>query len=119
MLSPHRFQSRTLHLTGKEAVDGRTIAEAMSRCYQTAIEYRVVGEHDVRAVLERVNVPGWMSDDIINMEHCREAGLLTAITSTVKDTCGHPPRTLETFLTSYKSQLSPGFSLKQIINFFL
>ena len=119
MLSSQRFHSRHLHVTGKEAVSGATIAEAMTRCYQTAIQYHVVSETEVRAVLERSGVPGWMSDDIVAMEHIREAGLLTAITPTVKETCGHPPRTLETFLSSYKSQLSPGLSIKQILNFFL
>ena len=119
MLNPQRFQSRQLHLTGKEAVDGATIAEAMSLCYQTSIVYRVVSEAEVRAVLERVGVPGWMSDDILAMEHMREAALLHDITSVVKDTCGHPPRTLMTFLSHYKSQLSPGFSIKQVLNFFL
>lgn len=119
MLNPQRFQSRQLHMTGKEAVDGATIAEAMTRCYQTSIAFKVVSEQEVRAMLDRVGVPGWMSDDIIAMEHMREAGLLTAITSSVKDTCGHPPRTLETFISAYKSQLSPAFSVKQVLNFFL
>ena len=119
MLNPTRYQSRHLHLTGKEAVTGSAIAEAMSRCYQTSIAYSVVGEAEVRAMLERVGVPSFMADDVIALEHVRNTGQLAHITSTVKDVAGHPPRSLESFASAYKQQLSPGFSLKQVLNFFV
>jgi uncharacterized protein YbjT (DUF2867 family) len=120
LLNPQRFVSRSLVLTGKEAITGEAVALGMSRVFQTSIAYRAVSEAELRAVLSRQQIPGFMQDDLVAIERMmREGKLRDILTHTVKEVCGHPPRTLETFLATYKAQLSPAFSLKQLLHFFL
>jgi len=120
LLNPSRFLSRRLVLTGKEAVSGEMVAVGMSRIYQKSIAYKTVSESELRSVLTRRQIPGFMQDDLIGIELMIRDGLLKdQVTYTVKEVCGHPPRTMETFLASYRSQLCPSFSLKQMLHFFI
>ena len=120
LLNPQRFASRCLVLTGKEAITGEAVAVGMSRVFQTSIAYRAVSEAELRAVLSRQQIPASMQDDLVQIERMMGEGRLRElITQTVKEVCGHPPRTLETFLATYKQQLCPAFSLKQLLHFFL
>jgi NAD(P)H dehydrogenase (quinone) len=119
LLNPHRYTSRHLLLTGKEVVTGEQLALGMSRVYQTSISHKVVSEAEMRAVLTRRGVPPFMQDDLVAVERLANDRQLTLITPTVKEVAGHPPRTMETFLAAYKSQLMPSFSLSQLSHFFM
>ena len=118
LLNPHRYSSRRLMLTGKEAVSGEMMAEGMSRVYQTQVQHRVVDEQTMRALLTRRSLPPHMQDDIIDIERIVNEGHLTRTTSTVKEVAGHPPRTMETFLAHYRHQLMPTYNTSQLKHFF-
>ena len=119
LLNSARYHGRHLVLTGKEAVSGDALAVGMSRIYQTTVTHRVVDEPALRAVLTRRGIPAFMQDDLLGIERLVHEGLLTHTTNTVKEVAGHPPRTMETFLSHYRSQLLPTFSLSQLKHFFV
>ena len=119
LLNAHRYHSRHLLLTGKEVVTGEQMATGMSRVYQTPVAHKVVTEAEMRQILTRRGIPPFMQDDLIAVERLANERRLTQITQTVKEVAGHPPRTLETFLAAYRSQLMPSFSLPQLSHFFM
>lgn len=116
LLNPARFASSEFLLTGKELVTPQTLCTAMSRVFGRPIKARVVDPTTFTSVLTKRGIPEFMVQDILAIE--REKEKTNVNTDSVKKLTGHPPRTVESFVASYKATLCNGMWLKQVANFF-
>lgn len=88
-------------VTGPEALGFGDVAEQMTRVFGMPVSYYDAPREVAEQALLARGEPPWVIDHIFSMVALFHQGAGAAVTSTVADVCGRPPRTLETFLTDY------------------
>lgn len=110
ILNTERFSKKEFIISGKQAMTGKEVATAMTRVFGIDIEYRAVATTQLKQVMEKIHVPQPLQEEMLEIQKQVHSTAATAsepwntVNYTVKDITGHPPRTVTTQHTTYRTQ---------------
>ncbi|WP_431045355.1 NAD(P)H-binding protein [Streptomyces sp. P1-3] len=99
LTSPRDHTGRAYHLTGPEALDGRTVADLCSRALGHAVAFRSISDDDYRARCRQAGLPDGPISLLLTLFAAVRDGQAAAITPDVRAVTGRAPLTLRRFLT--------------------
>ena len=104
--APDDYASKTLVLTGGEALSEQDIASAVGKLLGKDVTYVDLDPEQQRGAMEAQSVPGWIIDTMIGLEGVKRNGWAEAVSPAVADVVGRPPETFPAFLERNRDRLS-------------
>jgi uncharacterized protein YbjT (DUF2867 family) len=92
------LHGNTYDLSGPDAYTAPEIAVLLSNILGHQVTYLPVSPDDRRSALLDSGVSPWFTELLLSLETSAEAGQIGAVTTTLTDLLGRPPRTVQEFL---------------------
>jgi len=97
VLTSSGHENKVYTPTGPDAFTAEEVAQILSRASGRTIKYVDVPEAAARGAMEKMGIPTWMNDAMMELHAICKAGWVSATTNDVKSVTGHAPMSLAEF----------------------
>lgn len=94
-------ENKIYNLTGSEALTHQQMAEELSKGLNRSIQFVNVSQEDMQHALVSAGFPLWQAEGLIEDYAHYSRGEATAISSSIEDVTGKPPRDFKGFVNDY------------------